>query len=143
MNVNKQKNHTVQQYCTVIHYNSSVQQGCPWVVGLVHKEINQSPPSGIIHGHLKVLVRHKQAQMCLQSNPKHYELISTFKIFYSLQIFYCLTHHSFTDAFSQVQWKIGYSYTALLLWQRCSKFRSKKAFHNIKCLHVYALFSYS
>ena len=32
-------------------------------------------PSGIIHGHL-ILVRYKQAQICLQSGPKPYEQIS-------------------------------------------------------------------
>ena len=31
---------------------------------------------GIIHGYLIVLVRHKQAQMCLQSDPKRYEQFS-------------------------------------------------------------------
>jgi len=42
------------------------------VVGVVHKEINLSSPLGIIHSHLIVLVRHKQAQMFLQSDPKRY-----------------------------------------------------------------------
>ena len=48
-----------------------------WVVGVVHEEINLSSPSGIIHGHLIVLVKQKQAQMCLQSDPKCYEQFST------------------------------------------------------------------
>ena len=46
-------------------------------MGVVHEEINLSSPLGIIHGHLIVLVRHKQAQMCLQSDPKRYERFST------------------------------------------------------------------
>ena len=44
------------------------------MVGVVHEEINLSLPSGIIHGHLIVLVRHKQAQMC---DPKRYKRFST------------------------------------------------------------------
>ena len=40
------------------------------------RRINLSSPSGIIHDHLIVLVRHKQAQMCLQSDPKRYEQFS-------------------------------------------------------------------
>ena len=36
-----------------------------------------SLPLGIIHGHLIVLVRYKQAQMRLQSDPKCYERFST------------------------------------------------------------------
>ena len=44
---------------------------------MVHEEINQSSLSEIIHGHLIVLVKHKKAQMCLQTDPKHYEQIST------------------------------------------------------------------
>ena len=47
------------------------------VVGVVYEEINLSSSSGIIHSHLRVLVRHKQAQMCLQSDLKCYKQIST------------------------------------------------------------------
>jgi len=32
-------------------------------VGVAHKEINLSLPSGIIHSHLIALVRHKQARV--------------------------------------------------------------------------------
>ena len=47
-------------------------------------EINLSFPSGIIHGHLIVLVRHKLAQICVfreiqNTKNKFYEI---FKIFY-------------------------------------------------------------
>ena len=59
------------------------------------QKINLNSPSGIIHGHLIVLVRHKQAQMCLQNDLNRYEKISTkFKKYFFLfqQIFYCLTH---------------------------------------------------
>jgi len=41
------------------------------------QKISLSSPSGIIHGHLIVLVKHKQAQLRLQSDPKHYKWIST------------------------------------------------------------------
>ena len=34
-------------------------------------------PSGIIHTHLIIFVMHEQAHMCLQSDPKCYEQIST------------------------------------------------------------------
>ena len=37
------------------------------------QKIILNSPSGIIHGHLVALVNHKQAQMCLWSNPKRYE----------------------------------------------------------------------
>jgi len=41
-------------------------------------ERNQlSSLSGIIYGHFIILVRDKQTQMSLQSNPKRYYLIST------------------------------------------------------------------
>ena len=40
---------------------------------IVHREINLSSPSGIIYGHLIALVRHNQAQMCLQNDLKCYE----------------------------------------------------------------------
>ena len=46
-------------------------------VDMVHEEISLGSISEIIHGHLIVLVRHKQAQMCLQSDLKHFKQIST------------------------------------------------------------------
>ena len=55
-------------------------------------------PSEIIHGHLIVLVRHKQAQTCLQSDQKHYERISTklkknfFKNFFTALLTQSVTH---------------------------------------------------
>ena len=58
--------HTVQ-YCIV---------GTSMSGGHGPQKISLSSPSGIIHGHLIVLVRHKQTQMCLQSNLKCYERIS-------------------------------------------------------------------
>ena len=61
----------------IIQYNSTVWQGHQWVLGVVHEEISLSLPSGIINGHFILLVRHKQAQLCLQSNLKCYEQIST------------------------------------------------------------------
>ena len=61
------------------------------MVGVVNKEINLVSPSGIIHGHLIVLVRHKQAQMCLQSDPKHYEQFSTKFLKYFI-VTHSLTH---------------------------------------------------
>ena len=54
--------------------------------------------SKLTYSHFAVLIRHKQAQMYLQRNPKCYEQIS--KKFKKYLIFYCLTH-SLTDAFSQ------------------------------------------
>jgi len=60
-------------------------------------------PSEIIHGHLIVLVRHKQAQTCLQSDQKHYERISTKfkkKFFLIFLLPYSLSQ-SLTDVFSQ------------------------------------------
>ena len=70
---------------------------------MVHKEIDLSSPSGIIHGHLIVLVRHKQAQMYLQSDPKCYERFSMkfLKIFYFNEFSTALLTHTLTDAFSQ------------------------------------------
>ena len=57
--------------------------------------------------HDSILVRHKQTQMCLQSNPKCHELISTkcskyffIKFLANFLLPYSLTH-SLTDAFSQ------------------------------------------
>ena len=68
---------------------------------MVHEEINLSSPSGIIHGHLIVLVGHKQAQMCLQSDLKGYEQIST-KILNYFVLANFLLPYSPTDLFSQV-----------------------------------------
>ena len=63
-------------YIFVIHSQWVEELYCLQVVGVVHKEINLSSPSGITHSHLIVLVRHKQTQKCLQSDPKRYKQIS-------------------------------------------------------------------
>ena len=68
------------------------------MVGVVHEEINLSSPSGIIHGHLIVLVKHKQAQMCLQSD----NFLKKFKDIYFSEFSTALLTHSLTDTFSQV-----------------------------------------
>ena len=52
-----------------------------------------SSPSGIVDSHLIILVRHKHAQMCPQSDPKCYEQIFVIVNF--------LMPHSLTDGFSQ------------------------------------------
>ena len=39
-------------------------------VGVVHEENLPKSSSEILHGHFTVLVRYKQAQICLQNNPK-------------------------------------------------------------------------
>jgi len=61
-------NHTVQKYCRV---RMIMGGGCG------PQKINLSSRSGIIYGHSIALVRHKQAQMCLQNDPKCYERFST------------------------------------------------------------------
>ena len=86
---------TLQWYVSVIIIVLCSRDVHGWSTGVVHEEINQSSPSGIIHGHLIVLVRHKQAQICLQSDPKCYERIST-------NVSSFLLPYSHTDAFSQV-----------------------------------------
>ena len=133
------------------------------MVGVVHKGINPSSPSGIIHGHLIVLIRHKQAKMCLQSNPIHYEQISTkilkyfilanFLLPHSLtqSLTHSLTHsltcslthsliHSLTHSLMRSVKRSGKlataTATASFLWWKCLEFCSKKTFQNVKCLRV-------
>ena len=72
-------------------------------MGMVHEEINLSLPSGIIHGHLIVLVRHKQIQMCLKSDPKCYERISMKFLKYFVLVNFLLPYsltHSLTLPYS-------------------------------------------
>ena len=42
---------------------------------MAKKEIDLKSSSGIVHGHLIALVRHKQAHMCFQYNPKTFNTI--------------------------------------------------------------------
>ena len=109
------------------------------MVGVVHKEINLSSPSGIIHGHLITLVRHKQARMCLQSDPKCYEQFSTnFKNILFQQIFYCITH----SPMRSVKHNRKLATASHLRW-KCLEFRGKKPFTIFLNAYAFALFSYS
>ena len=118
------------------------------MVGVVHEEIGLSSHSGVIHSHLIALVRHKQAQMCLQSDPKCYEQISTkFLLPYSLthsphSLTYSLTHPLTNSPMRSVKCnrKLATS-TAWLIWQKCLEFHGKKLF-TILNAYMYALFSY-
>jgi len=96
--------------------------------------MNLSSPSGVIHSHLIALVRHKQAQMCLQSGPKHYERF--LKTFYFSKFSIALLIHSLMHLVKPSK-KLATG-TASLLWQKCLEFSAKKLFHNIKmpmCMH--------
>ena len=73
-------NDTLLQVCNTMQVYHTVQQYC--IVGTIKgggRGPQRNQPSGIIHGHLIVLVRYnKPAQMCLQSDPKRYERFSTY-----------------------------------------------------------------
>jgi len=102
--------------------------------------INLNSPSGIIHDHMIVLVRHKQALMCLQSNPKRYEQISMKILKYFFRLLQSLNNsltHSLMHSVKH-SGKLA-TVTALLLWWKCLEFHVEKIFHNIKCLHVYTV----
>ena len=70
---------------------------------MVNEAINLS---GIIHGYLIAMDRHKQAQMCLHSDPKCYERISM-----KYGILAILLPYLLTDMFGQAQQKPVYSYS--------------------------------
>jgi len=86
-----------------------------------------------------ILVRLKVAQMCLQSNIKCYEWISTniFKIFYFSEISTASLTQSLTHSLIRsVKHGRLATATASLLWQKCLEFRRKRTFHIINCLRV-------
>ena len=90
---------------------------------MIHEEINLSLLSEVIHGHLIVLVRHKQAQnlMYLQSGPTCYKQISKYILFKFL-LPYLLTHSLMCSV--KCSGKLAsYSFTPLakmlrILWQK-------------------------
>ena len=113
------------------------------MVGVVHEEISLSSPSGIIHGHLIVLVRHKmnpnvsseQSKM-LWTNFKNYFKIFHFSKFSTTSLTHSLTHsltrsltHSLTHSLMHSVKRSGKlaTDTTLLLWQKCLEFHGKKS----------------
>jgi len=102
------------------------------VVGVVHEEINLNSPSGIIHGHLIVLVRNKHVLRAIQNAMNDF-LRKLKNIYFSKFSTALLTRsltHSLTDAFSQVLRNTSYSFAPL------AEILGEKTFHNIKCLRV-------
>ena len=82
----------ILSYRTIVLYNRD-DEG----VGVVHEE---NLPKIILHGHFTVLVRFKQAQMCLQNDPKHFRQGAT-KLKKKVVLGNFLLPHCLTDAFSQ------------------------------------------
>ena len=119
----------------IIQYNSTVQQGRHQVVGVVHEEINLSSPSGIIHSHLIVLVRHKSPNVSSERSK-----MLQMNFYEILKIFQFLLPYLLTDECSLMRsvkhsgkLATSYSFASLaemlrILWQ--------KTFHNIKCLRL-------
>ena len=107
------------------------------MVEVVHKEINLSLPSRIIHDHLIVLVRHIYVPS-EQSKTLRTNICEIFKIFYFSKP-YSLTH-----LLTRSVKRSGkpFTATALLLWQKCLEFCHKKPFTVLNAC-VYALVSYS
>ena len=104
----------------------------------VHEETNLSSPSGIIHSYLIVLVRHKQAQMCLQSNLKHYKQIST--IFLKLILANFPLPHSLTHSpmHSIKHSRKLATATPLLLWWKCLEFPKILSYYEMPtCMHCF------
>ena len=83
---------------------------------MVHKDINlkSSQKSFLTIWYTYVgLVKFKQAQMCLQINPKYYQQI--FAKFYFSNFLNAALGHSQRDAFTDAEQKAGYSYTITFL----------------------------
>ena len=90
---------TQLSYSTIVLYSGD-DEG----VGVVHEEKSTQK---ILHSHFTVLVRYKQAQMCLQNDPKRLQRGATkFKkniILANFLLPHCLTDASVAESWLQLQ----------------------------------------